>query len=578
MNKKLLIICMGILFFTMSFNVYGAIFRGQIVTASGSFTNLQYISSKSDYRDNSNPNPDAQLRIHADSAAEIQNKYVGAAYLIGLNSGNTYYGVLTRPQSGRLMLTPSSATLNVSSGKYYIDTGLALQFASDDSGSTPQVIATGAFFPGNLYLIVSNDNQVDIGTDSIILINGSNNDGYLTGSYTLNSNLESSYDQSTGNISFDILGVTSTAQSTKNFLLSGTCNDTYGMVCDDTINLSLNDGVVSLHTGIVAPDDDEIYTRYAVVNGIGSSYCIGPNLDIVDINMNPTVGPPGTIVTLSADIENQNTVDVTQDFTIKFYNSSDDEIGSKTVTGGLNAGSSTTTTSFTWDTTGLTTGTWPIYAKLDRGTIVDCDISDDNHSENFEISTVYTGHVWIDGIYSDNFSNAGKPYNVTFQVNHSDGYAVENVTILLTEENGINLFSPIQTYTDLGEDRGVISRSTAVLKTGTNGKVSATIIPTGNKIYLDEYDYTNITDYVGNYSIYFKIFDPDNVSNELPLYDPYNGAAVDQKNLTLLNHSFSYPNTDDRQTLNTYQRTTYVNQMASFMYDVLGTVRAWLKQ
>lgn len=561
--------------------------RGMIVQPGGAKVDLQYDTVGDSYGDRiAGLNPDAGLRTYADAAADVQGKFAGALYAAGVSSGNLQYVIITRDGSPQPLHATDAAATACGAGCWYADTPdgsgtyVNLQFADGEvgaGGGNPGA----SFFPGHPYIVISDDETVDNGNDKYVLVNPSN-DGELIGTFSYSASIPANYNQRTGNVSFTPSGTSTAAASDHSndaYLACGVCNDTYADNCSATGITDIGTQL-SLNTSVVDPADNYIQYKFVVTNGIGTSFCIGPDLDINSIGLSPSgTFPPGKQITITATIDNDNNVDVNQSFNVTFYVDGlnpANQIGlSQNVTNvdGLGPGQSTTA-QVVWDTTGFLAGSHTIYARLSDDWIGDCNDAGDNSSTTYSVKLVYLPNVWIDGVKHDNFSDAGRPYNVSIQINDSNGAMIPNVTVRVTEENGISVFAPLQTYTSNGVKKGLKPVSQAEVLTDVNGWADFTLIPTGNKMYaLSEYGYTNISDHVGNYSLYLEIFN-SSTGSELQLVQF--GLEVGEYNLSLLNLTADVPNSSVQNSFVTFNQDTYVTTYMNFAYQILGMARRWI--
>lgn len=567
-NKLLFVVILSaLLAAALSFSVNAAYLNASITrTTTGAIQNVYYYTSGNGYKDNVGNTPDVNLTVCADTSGELTSKKVAAFYLVGANDSSLLlYEILGGDSVARFI----SLGAPYASGSDYCAQANFEFFA----GRSP--------YPAAVFAVVDTNNNntgstFDFGTDAIIPITTSN--GYLRGSYSF-SNVQTTYSQTTGNVSVNPTAATaytssstttSPSQDSDTKLMLGVCEDSQGVNCTGTIQTSLDASAKSLYTGIVSPADTTIYYRYAVANGLSTQFCIGPNLDITTVSASPSTGPPGTIVNITATIQNQNTVDVTQSYNISFYYDSGNLIGTQTLIGLADGASKQT--SVIWNTSGIGSGSHPLSAKLTDTGIGDCDNSDDNATGSFSTELVYFPYVWIDGVQNNTFPYPGRPHNVTIQINDSDGNVAANVTVQITEENGLSLIAPTQTFTVNGNKRGVKPVSTAEVITDNSGTVNLALIPTGNKLYTSAYSYTNISDHVGNYSLYFEIFNSS--GSELQLY--YNNQKVGEFNFTLQSQTAVQPNSTERYSLDVLNENTYVKAILNFIHQVRTTASLWI--
>ena len=104
----------------------------------------------------------------------------------------------------------------------------------------------------------------------------------------------------------------------------------------------------------------------------------------------------------------------------------------------------------------------------------------------------------------------------------------------------------------------------AEVVTNSTGNVSFTLVPTGNKMYVQPYNDTyNTSSYVGSYSMYLEIY----LNGQK---QKINGTLQDTLSLSLTN-----------LTMQTTGSTTVGNQgfiqtITNFVADVFQAVRGWL--
>ncbi|MEM4247729.1 MAG: hypothetical protein QXH80_00520 [Candidatus Nanoarchaeia archaeon] len=569
MAKKILLgilvlLCFGFL----ATSVSAAYQSASILRTDTNATQDVYFSTAGNgYKDDVGNTPDVKVRVCADTADEVNSsKKVAVFYLIATNSsGLLKYDILGGDTQARFI----SLGTPFSSGGYNCSEADFEFFA----GRSP--------YPANVFAVVDvNGNNTgetfDYGLDEIIAITDAN--GYLKGSFTTN-NVQSSYNQGTGNVNIDVTAVTVyTASGTsqalpsglegENKLLVGVCADSQGVDCTSTARTNMTASSVSLATGITSPADSTNYTRYAVVNGIGASFCIGPDLRVSGVTVVPSSTTAGQSVNITATIVNNNNVDVTTNFDVEFLRDGN-SIANVTVTEDLSP-SESTTASYIYDTTGLTSGNKNIVARvLDANAgIADCNNGNDNSSTTLNIGKAYYVQVLINGTVSTNFPVPGRPYNVSLHVNDSDGNNVAAL-VKITEKNGINLFAPVQGW---GASDGVSPLAVATFETNAGGDANIALMPTGNKLYNPEYAYLNVSDYVGNYSLYLEIFNIT-TGTELQLSDGVN--LLDQIDFTLGNMSVELPTAGQENTIFVYNHNIFVQQIVDLANQVYSSMKKW---
>lgn len=104
--------------------------------------------------------------------------------------------------------------------------------------------------------------------------------------------------------------------------------------------------------------------------------------------------------------------------------------------------------------------------------------------------TDYNITVWIDGVETTEFLNAGEPYNLTVYVNDSEGNS-KDVKLIIRECNSLAHFGLLQTVNTN------LSNCVEGFTNTVDGFASLTVIPTGGDELKD--------DYLGNYSLFLSI-------------------------------------------------------------------------
>ena len=568
MTKKILLGILVLLCFSfLATSVSAAYQSAQILRTDTNATQDVYFSTAGNgYKDDVGNTPDVKVRVCADTADEVNSsKKVAVFYLIATNSGSLLkYDILGGDTQARFI----SLGTPFSSGGYNCSEADFEFFA----GRSP--------YPAKAFAVVdvngNNTDEFDYGLDEIIAIPDAN--GYLKGSFTTNT-VQSSYDQGTGNVNIDVTGVTVyTASGTsqalpsglegENKLLVGVCADSQGVSCTSTARTNMTAGSVSLSTGITSPADTTTYTKYAVVNGIGASFCIGPDLRVSGVTVVPSSTPAGTSVNITATIINNNNVDVTTNFDVEFLRDGN-SIANVTVTEDLSP-SESTTASYIYDTTGLTSGNKNIVARVldaDAG-IADCYDGNDNSSALLNIGKAYYVQVLINGTASTTFDKPGRPYNVSIHVNDSDGNNVAAL-VKITEKNGINLFAPVQGW---NTNDGVSPLAVATFETDASGDADLALIPTGNKLYNPEFAWLNVSDYVGNYSLYLEIF---NITTGTELQLSNGTSLLNQIDFTLGNMSVELPTTVEENSIFVNNHNAFVQQIVDLANQVYSSIKKW---
>ncbi|MEM3364247.1 MAG: CARDB domain-containing protein [Candidatus Micrarchaeia archaeon] len=529
--------------------------------------NMSWDIGSTSYIDSVGGNPDTVVQVCVDAPGnigEIQNKYVMFVYRTGNVAG---FQNISKDNTGKdhTQLTNCSGTCCMS--------------AINNVGGQPvgpyNFYSGTAVYPAYIYAIVSDD-QVFTESDTFIAVGPKS---HLRGAYTTN-DVESTYNSATGNVTLTITGVTSytrTGSATNNVNLPyfqlGICEPSpslFAWACTGGRSGVSRGVAYSLHTGVVSPPDTAKYTKYYLINGIDRSFCIGPDPAVVGVSLAPSTQFAGGQVLVTVTIRNDGNVDITQPFDVNVYF---DGIPTQvlTVAGGL-AKYTSTTRSFTLNTGLNSSGPHTILARLAPTTIADCDLSNNQSSAVLTIVKTYRVRTFINGIESKTFPDAGRPYNLTINVTDSDGVPA-NVTVRMYEVNGISLFSPIQRIDSTTSPyRGLKSVSYGESRTRF-GIVNYTIIPTGNKLYTPEYAYLQVSNYVGEYSLYLKVY---NITSGEELQQTNGTALISQYNFTLLNMSARIPSQAEEGTANPMHRDEYISQIAQFAYNVFAALSKWI--
>jgi len=166
-------------------------------------------------------------------------------------------------------------------------------------------------------------------------------------------------------------------------------------------------------------------------------------------------------------------------------------------------------TNYTWffsDTGKNVSGVYVNHTFLSYG-VYNVTLNVTDNSSLSDIDTIRVVVTWlnvtlfIDGIETTSFTQAGKPSNVTMltkfaSVSGYSGGNMSNVTVQLVEQNGYNLFVLPQ-YTN----SNVTSYAIAEAITDENGWISFSVIPTGGSEITG-----NIVDIIGAYSLSLRAF------------------------------------------------------------------------
>ncbi len=544
----------ALLMFSLS---YAAITNASIVRADNqALSNMSWEpGTMKAYVDGAAGNPDITLMACGDAVDDVRNKYATFVYRTGNISGFTV--VAKEPSNSYTQLSTCAGACCWGATNYNFNSLYAV-------------------YPAHVYAIISTDTVFDE-SDTLVYVGPST---HLRGYYT-QSALESSYNQATGNVTFNI-GANDVQSWTGSAYATNSEDHPYFYigVCDPTANLyywgcqggraGVSRGTAySVHTGVVSPPDTAKYTKYWVVNGIGTAFCIGADPSVTAVSLNPSTQYSGGTVNVTVSIRNDGNVDITQTFNVTVNVSGVGDVQNLTVSG-LSA-YTTTTQSFNLTLTNYPSGTRTVGARIATASIADCDSTNNYASATLTVEPAYNVHMYINGVENNTFPDAGRPYNISVKVNDTDGNTPD-VLVRVYEVNGINLFAPIQVLST-APARGLSPISYGQSIT-SGGMTNFTIIPTGNKLYTPEYAYTNIGAYVGNYSLYIEVF---NATTGEELQQTNGTALIDQFNITLLNMSVRTPESNEHP-IAVDNQDDYVQLMTEFMNDVFANVARWWLQ
>ncbi|MGM5480826.1 MAG: hypothetical protein ACQESE_00280 [Nanobdellota archaeon] len=548
------------------------LFTASVTAESGSFISQnpmnpsEYVQASSLYFTGTSSDP-GNLYLDAYGANEdigiqlcdVGQRYVGGFY--AMNIGGAWESSLVTYSSSSEALAYTSE--DTESGCYGTVPGFVTISPSHLTTSDPDVYK--AALPGNLW--IGYDTGANPGTVSDFVFSGG--DAKLRGDY----NVQRSFDQSTRQIaaqtpqiqfrtsstsfskpaSDSSFGISSSRQ-----MVMGVCDDDYGQFCSDGQLFSSPTFPATFDTGLGESqvNDQQIHTKYVVMNGIGKEMCIGANLKSQISSVTPDPVYYSQNLEIQFAINNPRdtpyetyggNVDVTTPFDVRLriYEAADPS-------------NVVYTDTFTVSSSVLSEGSlpyiinWPAFehsgiytVEIDAdigGDITECNEGDNIATMNFELLPITLPEINIDGLELDSFPVPNVPYNVTFHMENSDGDVLRNANVIMTEKNGLNLAAPTQTFEadidDMGntENRGVVSTSQAYFMTDYYGNVSFTFIPTYNKLYFDGSG-VNLSEYVGNYSLSFTGNQSDGENFKFVL----NGSLESDYPLTIDNKNYTGP-------------------------------------
>ena len=162
------------------------------------------------------------------------------------------------------------------------------------------------------------------------------------------------------------------------------------------------------------------------------------------------------------------------------------------------------------------------------------DIEELNHypsydTTDFLLRVITQPDIYIDGEETKTFEETGRPFNLSMRMQDSDNVSMPNATVRITEEAGVNNFIPTQSWeADAGQEietRGTTSVTHAEFKSDRDGWVSITVIPTGNRLFAEEYEHLDAEEFLGDYKI------------KMSGHTYYNNSFIFRENDEFLNHT-----------------------------------------
>ena len=555
---------------------------GSIVDSGASTDSLYYTGSFGApsffYKDAQASQGNADLSLMV--CDEGSSKYVGAAY--GLNISGSMTAVLISYNDAS---NPLAAAGTSGGGScYYAGPMSAITFSPSYLDLATDVYY--AAFPGTIWVMYADNAD---GTANAQYVHVDASDGYLRGSYS-GFISTSSFDEGSTDFTISNPTISFTTQSgsfsttasnadhgvtSDRRMVVGICNDSVGINCcsgqvvDDTSDFSLT------LDACVAPNDQETHTRYGVINGIGTSVCIGGNLYVSSSGISEDQDPIyyGQVLNLSYSYSNTGNVNVSTDFLvyISVYDQSnasrvvfEDTID---VTDLITSGGGSDSGSTVW-AVNATSGNYVAKVEVDSGSaITECAEGDNDDTTSFEVKAVAIPQVYLNGVATENFSFAGRPYNFTLFLVDSDGLDMGNASVILREVNGVSFFAPTQvwnaTINSQSTQTGLVSYSEGRFYTDDDGMASFTVIPGGNKLYTADYAYTDVYSYLGDYSLYLTGTDSsgDDLTFSIggSLYTEY-GLLLGNHTIEAVGGSLNYPN-----------QNSYVDHVMEWVYAIYAT-------
>lgn len=551
-----------IFFILMCFSLVFAT-TGRIIDNTGTTQNVLDSSAYRVYVDTFGANPDFGLEL-----CNAGQKYVSAVYLANISGTFSYLTIskdLTTGSNNTLVYTANGA------GPCYTTPIDALAFSQfRDFTRAPPVFVSA--FPGRIHALYSDN--ADGSSPDAAFMNYSR--GWLEGDFSTTL----SFNQATERVSANVNSITFVTEfgsitrtpadsqwglnsSTGRSLFIALCSDDYGAACSDaTIVNSSSQLPVNLSMGGVPISDQYAYNRYVVVDGLGDPICVGADLT-PGISANPSSISNGQSSNITITATNNGNVNITTDFNITLNVTGSGNIASWIVTENLAPGASTTR-NYTWNHTG-SSGTYTFTTNVDaENDLVECN-ENDIASTTVVVSPAYYLHVWIDGNYTNVFPVWGRPYNVTFYINDSDGNYFPNARYVIIERNGLNLFSPTQVWDDAGTPRGLVAESRGTVVGDARGYVNITLVPTCNLLYT-VYNSSGVDAVVGNYAI---IVNGYNGGTQLPFL--YNGSTTYDHPLLIDNWACEDPGWVNNKEI--HNKDSYVLDIYDWIYQVFANTK-----
>jgi len=572
--------------FAIIFNSVSAA-GGSLKTSSGSISNIYFTGDASDpaqwYQDAMGSNSDIGIEICGHGST-----YVGATYALNASGAWKYALISYRSSTSALSQTDQTSTFN-SSCSFTSPGYLTL---SPSYLTTPSPDVYYAAFPGRLWIgYAGSANPGVINNFEPI---GSN--GYLRGSYyisrsfnqvTRNTEVQTPtiyFQTSSGSFSKSASDTTFGVNSQRRMVI-GDCEETTGRYCssgyliptDTTFPLNLSTGLTA---GQV--NDQTTHTRYIVLNGISHMYCIGANLNTQITNLNPDPVYYNQTHTITYSISNPRdtpdenlggNVDVTTVFNVNitiYEQGNPSNIVYSTmdqISTGVDV-DETIVRNVSWVASALS-GMYTVQVIVDSGDdIVECNEGDNIDTQDFELKPVYIPNIYINGNPTNTFPNAGTPYNFSIILSNSDGENATNATLRIYEVNGMNLFAPVQIWNKTSSTDSNSSLSKTGIKTINSleteldlyGISNFTIIPTGNKLFSPQYNYTHISDYLDDYYLYLEAYyDADDKFKFIGTYTTQYFLNVSDP--------YTYEETD---TSNYFNEDIFVRQTMDWIYTIFS--------
>ncbi len=456
------------------------------------------------------------------------SKFVGGFY--ALYDGSTWHNSLVTYSGSNAL---AETTNNLGSGCYSVPPGFVT--ISPSTFTTPDPDVFKAALPGRLWIGYAD--SANPGSISDFEHAGSTAEfkGYYTvtrsfdqGSRMISLQTPRIYFTPTGSSFSKLANDGNYGVNADRQMVIGICDDPDGLTCvaGTKLTTAAFPQVFTSGLGLGDVNDQQTHTKYAVINGLSYPMCIGANLQSSVINVTPDpiyysqnliinyviTNPRDTLYELDG-----GNVEVTASFQVglTIYNASDSNdiiystsflVSEDIPPDGSYDGS------FSWPAYDHS-GVYTVEIEVDSGGVIsECDEGDNTDTENFELKPITIAEILVDSVdktgQTNIFDIANVPYNVTFHLENSDGDILNNATLVMVETSGLSLTSPTQifnisTNATATEKSGVITETRSSFTTDYYGNSSFAYIPTYNKFYLPQYNYTDLDEYIGNYSLSF---------------------------------------------------------------------------
>ncbi|MFZ5501157.1 MAG: hypothetical protein ACOY58_04510, partial [Candidatus Micrarchaeota archaeon] len=297
---------------------FGAVFAqsAYIADSAGTTQDVYSSSAYKVYADTFGVNPDFALRLCA-----VGQRYVAATYSANLGGGNYEYTAISWNLTTGSDKTLVYTTQDMGGGCYQtpVDAYGFSQFR--DFSRTPPVYVSA--FPGRIHVLYSSSD--DGSSPSFVGVDTAN--GWLRGSYVVTS----AFDHTSNRVNATVTSITfetdvgsisrspSDAEwglnaSTGRSMVVALCTDTIGDTCSDAyIANDTSQFPVQLSLGAVPINDQNVYSRNVVVNGLGYPLCIGSDLS-TSLSVNPNPIEDGGATNITVTVTNSGNVNVTSTF------------------------------------------------------------------------------------------------------------------------------------------------------------------------------------------------------------------------------------------------------------------------